>query len=76
VPATTGIADKPLEAVFQVTNTPAVNQVGQTITLLGPATLTATDGFTSSTLSASAPAITTALPDDTSVASNNRDVTQ
>jgi len=76
VPATTGIADKPLEAVFQVTNTPAVNQVGQTITLLGAATLTATDGFTSSTLSASAPEITTALPDDTSVASNNRSVTQ
>jgi hypothetical protein len=76
VPATTGIADKPLEAVFQVMNTPAVNQVGQDITLLGAATLTATDGFTSSTLTASAPEITTALPDDTSVASNNRSVTQ
>lgn len=74
VAATTGIADKPLEAVFQVTNTPAVNQIGQTITLLGAATLTATDGFTSSTLSASAQSVTTALPDDTSVASNNRSV--
>ncbi len=38
VPATTGITGKPLEAVFQVTNTPAVNQVGQDVTLIGPAT--------------------------------------
>lgn len=76
VPATTGIVDKPLEAVFQLTNTPAVNQVGQTIPLLGAATLTATDAFTSSTLQTSVGAIGTDLPDDTSVAPNNRAVVQ
>jgi hypothetical protein len=76
VAATTGISGKPLEAVFQVTNTPAVNQVGQTITLVGPATLTATDAFVSSTMQTSIGPVTTVLPDDTSVATNNRGVTQ
>ncbi len=76
VAATTGISGKPLEAVFQVTNTPAVNQIGQMVTLVGPATLSATDGFTSSTMQSSVGPITTALPDDASVSTNNRGVTQ
>jgi len=76
IPAATGIADRPLEAVFQLTNTPAVNQVGQSITLLGPVALNATDAFTSSTLSSSAQPVTTDLPDDASVPPNNRGVTQ
>ena len=37
IPATTGVISPPAQTVFQITNTPAVNQVGQTITLLGPA---------------------------------------
>ena len=76
VAATTGITDKPLEAIFQVANTPAVNQVGQDITLLGPASLTATDPFTSSTLQSSVPAVTTQLPNDMSVPAYPRSVTQ
>jgi uncharacterized repeat protein (TIGR01451 family) len=77
VPATTGVIGPPAEAIIQVTNTPAINQVGQTLTLLGPAMLQATDGFTNETLTASGPAITTALPDDTTIpGSQARGVTQ
>ena len=78
VAATTGITGKPLEAVFHVVNMPAVNQVGQDVTLIGPATLTATDGFTGAAMKSSAGAITTALPDDTNVSvnMNNRQVMQ
>lgn len=76
VAATTGITGKPLEAIFQVVNTPAVNQINQDVTLMGAATLTATDGFTSSTMQSSAQAITTALPNDTSVSTQQRQVTQ
>jgi hypothetical protein len=75
VAATTGITGKPLEVVFQVTNTPAVNQVGQDVTLIGPATLTATDGFTGAAMQSSAQQVTTALPNDTSVATQQRQVT-
>jgi hypothetical protein len=75
VAATTGITGKPLEAVFQVTNTPAVDQVGQDVTLIGPATLTATDAFTGAAMQSSAQPINTELPDDTSVATQQRQVT-
>ncbi len=76
IPATTGVISPPVETVFQVTNTPAVNQVGQEVTLLGPATLTATDAYTSSTLQATASAVTTQLPNDPSASGQTGDVTQ
>jgi hypothetical protein len=77
IAATTGVINPPAEAVFQVKNTPAVNQLGSVITILGPAALTATDVFTSSTLTATAPAIMTDLPDDTSINPlQSRQVTQ
>jgi hypothetical protein len=75
VAATTGISGRPLEAVFQVSNTPAINQVGQTITLVSPATLTATDAFVSSTMQATVGSVTTDMPDDGSISANNRGVT-
>ncbi len=71
------LAGSPAEAVFQVENTPSSNQVGSDVTLLSDTSLVATDGFTSSTLDAQAPAVTTALPDDTSLPSSaSRTVTQ
>jgi Domain of unknown function DUF11 len=77
IPATTGITGPPAEAIIQVENTPAVNQVGQAVTLMGPAALSATDAFTSSTLTASARAVTTDLPNDTTIPFGaNRRVTQ
>lgn len=67
IPATAGVVGGPVQEIFQISNTPAVNQVGQAPTLVGPATLTATDEFTSSTVEATADAITTRLPNDPSV---------
>ncbi len=76
VPATTGVISPPVSAIFQVSNTPAVNQVGQTITLIGPTTLTATDAYTGAAVTATASAITTRLSSDPSVSSQLGDVTQ
>ena len=76
IPAATGILSAPLEAVFQVQNMPAVNQVGQILTLLGKTSVTATDKFTGATLSASASPITTSIPEDKAVSANGRNVTQ
>ncbi len=67
IPATMGTVGPAAEAVFQVTNTPASNQIGSAVTLMGPTTLQATDLFTSSTVTVTAPAVTTLLPDDKTV---------
>lgn len=71
IPATTGVVGNPLQTIFQISNTPAVNQVGQPVTLLGPTSITATDAFTSSTLQEQAAAITSALPDDTTLSGSS-----
>ena len=77
IPATTGITGPPAEAIFQVENTPSINQVGSAVTLVGPVALQATDGFTSSTLTALAPAATTDLPADTTIGNSvDRRVTE
>ena len=71
LPANTGVVGAPAEAVIQVQNTPAVNQVGSVVTLLGPAALTATDAFASTTLTATAPAVDTKLVEDPSLVNQN-----
>jgi hypothetical protein len=76
IPATTGVISPPVAAIFQVSNTPAVNQVGQAITLLGPTTLTATDVYTGAAVTATAPAITTRLSSDPYANGQTGDVTQ
>jgi uncharacterized repeat protein (TIGR01451 family) len=76
IPATTGVISPPAQAIFQVTNTPAINEIGQTVTLLGPTTLTATDVYTGSTVNATAVAITTQLPNDPSASGQTGAVTQ
>jgi len=76
IAATTGVISPPVQAIFQVSNVPAVNQVGQTVTLLGPTTLSATDEYTDSAVHVTAPAITTLLPDDPSANGQTGDVTQ
>ncbi len=67
IPAGTGVIDAPIKAVFTVANTPAVNQVGSDVTLLGKATLVASDTWTGGSFDISADAVTTALPNDHSV---------
>lgn len=64
IPATTGVISPPVQTVFQISNTPAINEVGQSVTLLGPATLVATDAYTSSTVTTQTASVTTRLPDD------------
>jgi hypothetical protein len=76
IPATTGVVGPPVSAIFQVSNTPAVNQVGQTITLMGPTTLTATDAYTGAAVTATGAAISTQLPNDPSANGQTGDVTQ
>jgi hypothetical protein len=74
--AGTGVITAPAEAVFQVSNTPASNQLNQNVTLVGQTTLIATDEFTGDALQSTADPITTQLQDDTSVQNDNRVVTQ
>lgn len=76
IPATAGVTGAPVEAVIQVTNTPAVNQVGSPVTLLGPTALTATDAFTGVSLQGSAAVLTTQLSNDPSASSQSGNVTQ
>ena len=76
VAATTGVTGKPLQAIFQVQNTPAVNEVGQAVTLIGPASLTATDGFTGAAMSSGVTAMSTLMVSDAGISGNNRLVTQ
>ncbi len=76
LPATTGVISIPAEAVFQVENTPAVNQVNQMVTLLGATSLSADDTFTNATLNASADPVTTQLPHDATVARQSGVVVQ
>ncbi|MDR3581829.1 MAG: hypothetical protein P4L67_00975, partial [Candidatus Pacebacteria bacterium] len=76
IAAGTGVADAPVSASFTVSNTPAVNQVGSDITLLGPTSLTSTDAFAGGLLLSNAKEITTALPDDKSLGSGIRQVVQ
>jgi uncharacterized repeat protein (TIGR01451 family) len=71
-----GVHSAPVEAVFQVEDTPAVNQVGQTITLLGKTSLTATDDFTGTTITSFADPVGTDVPNDTAVTVGDRNVTQ
>jgi hypothetical protein len=76
ISAGTGVLGAPIEAVFQVENAPAVNQLGQIVTLLGKTSLTATDEFTGAALAASADPVRTDIPDDKAVTATERNVTQ
>lgn len=46
IPAGSGTLTRALSAVFQIKVTPTINQINQSITLLGTTNLTATDAFT------------------------------
>jgi len=76
LPAGTGILGAPADAVFQLANTPAVNQAGLVVTVLTQTNLSADDIFTDSMLQASADPITTYLPKDPTVAGKDGRVVQ
>ncbi len=67
LPANKGFVDSPAEAVFQIEATPSSSQVANYMPLLGETTMTATDAFTSNSISSQLTPITTALPDDTTI---------
>ncbi len=66
--ATTGVLGAPPEAIFQIEAIPAKDAAGKPMPLITVTTVAALDDFTGVTLSGSAPEITTALPDDPTVA--------
>ena len=68
--ATQGVIGDPLEAIFQITATPSAEIIGQYLPLIEETTLTGVDDFTGVQVGVVAPAITTALPDDTTVSVN------
>ena len=72
--ATQGLLGKPIEAVFQIEATPAINQAGQNIPLVGQTTFAATDTFTNTAIKDTALARTSALLDDVQAAGDERRV--
>ena len=67
IQANLGLIGIPIEAVFQVEVLPEAGNVGNYIQILGPTSIKALDGFTGQELSHSDGALTTALPDDSTV---------
>lgn len=67
VPANTGVSSPAYEAVFQLSLTPTLDQVGEVITLINEATLTGIDSFANVELSDSGKEISTQMPDDPTV---------
>lgn len=76
IPAAKGIVGQPAEAVFQIENTPAVNQAGKNVPIVGETKIEAQDLFTNLTLQASSMAIDTGLPYDKTIDINSRTVRQ
>jgi hypothetical protein len=76
IPATKGILGAPAEAIFQIENTPAVNQVNQNVPLLGETKLEWTDSFTGQMMQASALPLDTSLPHDKTITTMDRVVKQ
>lgn len=76
VPAAKGVVSPPIEAIFQMENTPALNQIGQNVPLLSETKIEGGDSFIGSTLQASAPAQDTSLPYDKTITTTERMVKQ
>ncbi len=74
LPATKGILGDPVEAVFQVENVPAVNQIGQSVELLSETTVEADDNFVERKLKSMDRELDTNLPDDQSLVGQDHEV--
>jgi uncharacterized repeat protein (TIGR01451 family) len=72
VMATRGVVGEPIEAIFQIEHTPAVNQVGGEVPLLSESRLVAKDSFTGTSLADTEEGSGTALPDDVSLGSDRQ----
>lgn len=67
LPANKGVLDAPVEAVFQIEAVPSADYIGKYFPLLGETTIKAIDNFTNEEILKTASALTTALPDDSTV---------
>ncbi|MFH1246532.1 MAG: hypothetical protein V1489_02030 [Candidatus Liptonbacteria bacterium] len=76
MPATQGVISAPIEAIFQIEQTPGLNQVSRSVTLLGKTTLEADDDWTGMHFTETSPPVTTDLTDDTSITESDRRVQQ
>lgn len=74
MPATKGVVGDTVEAIFQIENVPAINQVQSVVTLLGATQISSNDQFTGTQISGTGKEITTNLPDDMTLGSVQRTV--
>lgn len=70
--AAQGIIGGALEAIFQVENTPAANELGQESILLSESKLSGKNTFTNQEISSTFRSMTTSLPDDTNLGNDRR----
>lgn len=75
LPATKGVISSPAEAIFQIENTPAINQVNQNVPILGETNIEWTDSFIGQVFQGSASALDTGLPYDRAAATSDMDRT-
>lgn len=67
VQAATGVLLDPYEVIFQLALTPSITKVGNVVPIIGDATLNSEDLFTGNSISATAQAVKTDMPDDPDV---------
>jgi hypothetical protein len=72
--ATKGVIGEPIEAVFQIENVPALNQVGQAVPLLSETTVEADDMFVERKLKSTDRELDTNLPDDQTLVGQDHEV--
>lgn len=68
IAATQGTITDPIEAIFQVSFTPSLDQKGKFATLITQGILDATDAFTEKSFSTTLDAVSTQIPDDSTAA--------
>lgn len=74
IPANRGVINEPIEIVFQVENTPSINQVGENVVLIDKSSFEAQNEFTDETINLSSPEINTSLLNDPTIKIDDRRV--
>lgn len=69
--ATKGMLGSPVEAIFQIEHTPAVNQVGEAVPLLGETKVQATDTFVNQPITLTFKGVDTNMQDDATLANTS-----
>ena len=74
IPANRGVINEPIEIVFQVENTPSINQVGENVVLIDKSSFEAQNAFTDETINLSSPEVNTSLLNDPTIKIDDRRV--